>query len=249
MTTHVREHRSVLAAAEKRLLVWIAHRLPGMVTSDRLTVLAAIAMLAAGACFALAGGDRRFLWGVVVALAINWFGDSLDGTLARVRRLERPNYGFYVDHVVDIVGITALLVGLASSGFMAPLLAMAVLVAYLLVSGEVFLATAAHGTFRMSFAGVGPTELRILLAAGALALRNDPQVLVPMIGRVPLFDVGGAITCVGLAVAFATSFARNASHLSRMEPLPMPPSDESRRTAGRPASRCKGRPLPTTTGT
>ena len=97
---------------------------------------------------------------VVVALAVNWFGDSLDGTLARVRKHERPRYGFYVDHVLDVVGITMLVGGMALSSFMSPIVALALLVAYLLVSAEVFLATAVNGEFRMSFLSVGPTELR-----------------------------------------------------------------------------------------
>src|SRR5688572_16012790 len=166
MSNHVREHGALTAAAEKRLLIWIAARLPRWLTSDHLTLLALAAMALAGAGYALARFDRRALWLVVAALFLNWFGDSLDGTLARVRRAERPRYGFYVDHVLDIVGITLLMAGLAASGFMHPIVALALLVAYLLVSGEVFLATAVHSVFRMSFASFGPTELRIVLAAG-----------------------------------------------------------------------------------
>ena len=179
----MREHRSFLAAAEKRLLIRMAGRMPASIHSDHLTVLALAAMALAGLGFWLARWDADWLWVVVGALAINWFGDSLDGTLARVRRVERPRYGFYVDHVLDIVGITLLLAGLACSAFMTPVIALSLLVAYLLVSGEVFLATAVHGVFRMSFAGVGPTELRILLAVGAIALRGDPHVNFGVLGR------------------------------------------------------------------
>src|SRR4029434_2201269 len=171
MPTHVREHRSILAAAEKRLLIFIAARLPCAINSDHLTALALAGMALAGGAFAAARWDHRALWLVVIALAVNWFGDSLDGTLARVRRVERPRYGFYIDHVLDIVGITILLGGLAASPFMSPVIALALLIASLLVSGEVFLATAVRGVFKMSFVGIGPTELRILLAIGAIALR------------------------------------------------------------------------------
>ena len=122
-----------------------------------------------------------------------------------MRGVERPRYGFYVDHVLDIVGITFLLTGLACSGFMTPVIALSLLVAYLLVSGEVFLATAVRGVFRMSFAGVGPTELRILLAVGAIALRGDPHVDLGALGRVPLFDVGGVVAIAGLIVALAVA--------------------------------------------
>jgi phosphatidylglycerophosphate synthase len=222
----VRENRSLTAAAEKRLLIGIARRLPAWVTSDGLTLLAFASMCAAGAAFALARFDTRWLFVVPAALAANWFGDSLDGTLARVRRLERPRYGFYIDHVVDILGTTALVGGLACSSFMSPFVAFAVLVAYLLVSGEVFLATSVHSVFRMSFGRIGPTELRILLATGALALRGRPQLDLWGFGTFQLFDVGGAVAVAGLAAALVTGVVRNARTLARMEPLP------SRRTAG-----------------
>src|SRR6266540_5628531 len=164
MTHYVRSLESLLASSEKRLLIRIANRLPPWIHSDHLTLLALVAMALAGAGYALARWDHRGLWIVVIALALNWFGDSLDGTLARVRRVERPRYGYYVDHVLDIVGTTLLLGGLASSGYMNPVIALSVLVAYLLVTGEVFLATTSRGVFRMSSFGIGPTELRILLA-------------------------------------------------------------------------------------
>jgi len=220
---HVREHRSLTASAEKRLLVRIAARLPHFINSDHLTLLALAAMALAGAGYALARLDTRALWLVVIALALNWFGDSLDGTLARVRRVERPRYGFYVDHVLDIVGITLLMGGLACSGFMSPLVALAVLVAYLLVSGEVFLATAVHNVFRMSFAGFGPTELRILLAIGTVALFGDPRVDLGALGQMKLFDVGGVIATAGLVVALAVAVVRNTMALARLEPRPSTP--------------------------
>jgi archaetidylinositol phosphate synthase len=222
MAEQVREHRSVLAAAEKRLLIAMARRLPSFIHSDHLTGLALAAMAMAGAGFALSRFDVRALWLVVIALAINWFGDSLDGTVARVRHTERPRYGFYVDHVLDIVGITLLIAGLAASGFMAPLIALWVLVAYLLVSGEVFLATAVRGVFRMSFAGIGPTELRILLAIGTIALFRDPHVELGAFGRIPLFDFGGLIAAVGLGVTLLVAVGRNAVALARLEPRKAP---------------------------
>ena len=224
MTDHVREHRSLTAGAEKRLLVWIARRLPSWVNSDHLTLLALAAMALAGAGYALARYDRRALWLVVGALALNWFGDSLDGTLARVRRAERPRYGFYVDHVLDIVGITLLMGGLAYSRFMNPVVALALLVAYLLVSGEVFLATAVRHVFRMSFAGFGPTELRIVLAIGTVALFRDPHVNTGLFGRVPLFDVGAIVATAGLALTLLVSITKNTRALARAEPREVPTS-------------------------
>jgi PAS domain S-box-containing protein len=153
-----RVNTGVLAAAERRALVWIARRLPAAVNSDHLTLLALAGMAGAGGAFWLARSWPPALTLVVVCLAVNWFGDSLDGTLARVRRHERPRYGFYVDHVIDIVGTTLLVGGMALSGFMSPIVALTMLVAYLLVSAEVFLATAVTSTFRMSFLKIGPTD-------------------------------------------------------------------------------------------
>ena len=215
---HVREHGSLLAIPERRLLVWIAQRLPRAINSDHLTLLALASMALAGGAFAAARFTPQALWLVIAALALNWFGDSLDGTLARVRHLERPRYGFYVDHVLDIVGISFLLGGLACSGYMSPLIAMVLLVCYLLVMAEVFLATAAHGVFRMSFLWFGPTELRIVLAVGTIALFDDPRVALGTFGRFALFDVGAVVAAIGLVVALATATVRNTRVLSRLEP-------------------------------
>jgi phosphatidylglycerophosphate synthase len=218
MAEHIRDHRSVLARVEKQLLIRLAGRLPSWVHSDHLTCLALAAMVLAGASYWMLRWDTRAVWLVVAALALNWFGDSLDGTLARVRRSERPQYGYYVDHVLDIVGTTLLLGGLAASGYMNPLIAMAVLVGYLLVAGEVFLATATRGVFRMASFGIGPTELRILLAVGTVALRGDPHVSLGVFGQMPLFDFGGIIATIGLTVSLLAAVWQNARFLSRLEP-------------------------------
>src|SRR5207247_1780999 len=140
----------------------------------------------------------------VVCLGLNWFGDSLDGTLARVRQQQRPRYGFYVDHVVDCFGVLFLLGGLALSGFMSPLIAMGVIVTYFMLSIEIYLATYCLTVFRLSFWWIGPTELRVLLAIGTLALIRDPHV--EMWGRaLRLFDVGGAVAIVALATTLLVS--------------------------------------------
>src|SRR3954453_3608597 len=222
----VREHNSVLAASEKRLLVRIAAKLPRWVNSDHLTFTGAAAMLGIGACY-WAGGAA--LWLVIPLLAVNWFGDSLDGTLARVRRQERPRFGYYVDHVIDLAGTALLMIGVACSGLMNPLLALAVLVGYLLVSAESYLATHAAGVFRMSFLGFGPTELRLVLAIGAVKCARSPFVDLFGGPTVRLFDVGGVITIVGLAIAFATAAVRNPRALHRAEPLPRPSTAASAR--------------------
>ena len=220
ITRHIRINTGVLAAFEKQALVWMARRLPKWVNSDHLTVLALIAMAAAGASFWAARMWPPALVLVVVSLAVNWFGDSLDGTLARVRKHERPRYGFYVDHVLDLAGASLLFGGMSLSGFMSPVVGLAVLVAYMLVSAEVFLGTAVQGKFRMSFLSVGPTELRILLSIGALALFSYPVVRPFGLGPFLLFDVGGVVAVLGMVVAFVTSATRTTMALYRAEPLP-----------------------------
>ena len=132
------------ARAEKRALLWLAPRTPGWVTSDHLTLLGLGAMAACGALYALAGRLPWLLLLVNAALALNWLGDSLDGTLARHRRVERPRFGFYVDHLADAFGALFVLGGLALSGLMSPLVAAAFLAAYYLLAIETYLATLCH---------------------------------------------------------------------------------------------------------
>jgi archaetidylinositol phosphate synthase len=217
---HVREHHGLLAAAEKRVLVWLAERMPPAINSDHLTALGMVAMLLAGGAFALVPWWRPVLAFVPLCLALNWFGDSLDGTLARVRGQQRPRYGYYVDHVVDIVNVTALFAGLACSGLIGPALAVGVLAAYVAVCAEVFLATHVLGVFPLSFIGFGPTELRIVLSVGALAAIRTPVVALPGLDGVGLFDLGAVIALGGMAAAFTTSAIRHTRRLYRLEPIP-----------------------------
>jgi archaetidylinositol phosphate synthase len=216
---HSREHHSVLADVEKRTLIWIARRLPDSISSDHLTVLGALAMIGAGAAFAAVPVTRWALTLVPVFLAVNWFGDSLDGTVARVRNAQRPRYGFYVDHVVDIANATVLFAGLGLSGIASPWIAAALLVSYLLLCAESFLATHTLGVFRISFSGFGPTELRILLSIGALVAIDRPLVHPLGLGEYRLFDIGGAIGTIGMLLVFLISAVRNTRALYRAEPL------------------------------
>ncbi len=147
--TETRVHTSLLAAIEKRCLIAMARRLPDWVGSDHLTALGAVAMLGAGMAFWLGGRYPLALLAVVVLLAVNWFGDSLDGTLARVRHQERPRYGFYVDHVLDVLGILFLFAGLVAGGFMTPIAGAGFLLAYYLLTIEIALATHTVGTFKI----------------------------------------------------------------------------------------------------
>ena len=225
--THSRENLSFLARSEKRALIWIARHLPDLVNSDHLSILGLVAMAVAGLSFAAYRLSRWAAGGVVVSLAANWFGDSLDGTLARVREQLRPRYGFYVDHVIDVAGSTFLAAGIACSGLMSPVVALVTLVLFLAVSAESYLATHAVGVFRLAFLGFGPTELRIVIAIGAVKAAISPWTTLGSFGQIKLFDLGGCVASIGLVVAFFVACIRNTRALYLAEPLPSP-SRESR---------------------
>lgn len=240
---HVRDNTSVTARLEKQLLVWIARRLPGSINSDHLSALGLVSMAAAGLAFAAFRVSPAWAAaGVVVALTANWFGDSLDGTVARVRQQQRPRYGFYVDHIIDLAGTAMLLAGMACSNLMQPLVAAMVLAGYLLVSAESYLATHAAGIFKMSFLGFGPTELRLLLMTGAIRAAISPSVTPFGLPTVPLFDLGGVVAVIGLVTAFVAAAAGNTRALYRAEPMPPRPADQSPATGAR-AGSTDARPL------
>jgi phosphatidylglycerophosphate synthase len=213
-----REQKSLTARAEKRVLVWLARRLPPFVGPDHLTALGLLANLAGGACYALAGEDRRFLHLVNLCLVLNWAGDSLDGTVARVRRRQRPRYGFYVDHMVDALAILFLLLGLASSGLITPKIAIALLLAYYFLTINMGFATHALGVFKISFGLFGGTELRILLILVNLALLEWPAI--DLFGRsVLLFDVVGLLATAAVAFTALRSMAQVTKRLYDLEKL------------------------------
>lgn len=214
-----RKQLSMLASMEKKTLIWLAQRLPLWVNSDHLTILGFVAMFLAGVGYWLARFDRRALIAVIVALVINWFGDSLDGTVARVRNRLRPRYGFYVDHVTDAIGTSFLMGGLALSGYMSPYIALGLLIAFLLLSIEVYLTTYTIGSFHLSFWSFGPTELRVLLCIGNIALFWRPTVTIAG-QRYLLFDVGGIVGICGMAAMLIWSSLRHTRELYNAERLP-----------------------------
>jgi len=214
-----RMNQALTASAEKRVLEWLAIRAPGWLTSDQLTVLGLVAQIGAGLCYAWSRSHRSALLLVIVCLALNWLGDSLDGTLARVRRRQRPRYGFYVDHIVDIFGAVALMCGLGCSGFLHWQVAMAMLVAFLVLSSESYLATYTLSRFELSQGLFGPTEIRILLVIGNLALLRSPYATI-FGHRMLLFDLGGTIAAGGMLTMAVTVAVRHTAQLYRQEPLP-----------------------------
>src|SRR5580658_7799725 len=218
-TPALRINRSLTASAEKRLLEFLAHHTPRVVTSDHLTLLGLTAQIAAGLFYALSRTHALFLLAANLCITLNWLGDSLDGTLARVRHQQRPRYGFYVDHITDLFGATALLTGLALSGFAHWPIALAMLIGFLLLSAESFLATHALGRFEMSQFLFGPTELRLLLILGNLFLLRDPYAHI-LGHRILLFDLGGSIGALCMFVLVGILAYRHTAQLFREEPLP-----------------------------
>lgn len=209
---------SLISSLEKRMLLWLAQRMPHWLKPDHLTTIGFLGMVLAGISYWLSSTNKYFLLPAIFWLAVNWFGDSLDGTVARVRNQQRPRYGFYVDHIIDAFGILFLFGGMGLSGFMTPWVAAFLIISYFLVNIEIYLATVSLGKFRLSFGIFGPTELRILLATGNIALLFRPEV--HLFGKAyKLFDVGCAIGAVGLLIVTISSAIKNGYQLYQEEHL------------------------------
>jgi archaetidylinositol phosphate synthase len=213
-----RLQESFTATAERKALLWFASRLPAWVNSDHLTLLGFVAMFLAGASYAFAHMNRAGLLLATIFLALNWFGDSLDGTLARLRNRQRPRYGFYVDHMIDTFGGLFLMGGLAISGFIDWRIALGMFIAFLILSVQVYLATYTVGKFQLSFAKFGPTEIRILLALGNAILWFQPGARL-FGSSYRVFDVGGVVAIAGMAAMLVISTICNTVKLYRVETL------------------------------
>lgn len=221
-----RINHSLTAYLETRALKTLALHAPRWLTSDQLTTLGLLAQLAAGAAYAAARTHPLALLAVNAALILNWLGDSLDGTLARVRNQQRPRYGFYVDHMVDLLGSVALMVGLGLSGFLHWPVAAAMLLGFLLLAAESYLATYTLAKFQLSQGLFGPTEIRLLLIAGNCALLRSPFAHIA--GHTfLLFDIGGSIATTFMLATFLLTGIRHTAQLYREEPLTPPPHPEA----------------------
>jgi archaetidylinositol phosphate synthase len=214
-----RVQESLTSEQERRVLLWLAARTPCWVTSDQLTLIGFVAMLLAGAGYLLARWHPVGLLLATACLALNWFGDSLDGTLARVRNMQRPRYGFYVDHMVDSFGAIFLMSGLAASTYVDWRIATGMLVAFLLLSIESYLASYTLGIFRLSFARFGPTEIRILLSVGNVVLWFHPDLKVPGLPY-RLLDFGGLVAVTAMSVMVVVAAVWHTRELYRQETLP-----------------------------
>ena len=207
-----RVHTALTANYEKRFLEWLARRVPAAIHSDHLTALALAAQVFAGVAYAFGA-----LWLVDCLLVLNWLGDSLDGTLARVRKQQRPRYGFYVDHVVDTLGALALMTGLGCSAYLHWPVAVALLLCFYVLAIESYLATYTMGHFHISHGLFGPTEIRLLLIAGNWFVRSHKFV---QIGgqQFLLFDIGGVVAVAGMSLMAVLAMVRHAASLYRLEP-------------------------------
>ena len=161
---------NLLAKTERRILTWICARLPSWVTPDRLTLVGFLGAVAVGAGYALSAVSIAWLWLAIAGYFINWFGDSLDGSLARFREIERPSYGYFLDHSVDALANTILMIGLGLGPFVRLDVALFGLAAYLLMSIHTFISARIVGEMRLSYLAWGPTELRIMLLAMTSAM-------------------------------------------------------------------------------
>ena len=212
-----REQTSILAPLERVALRELARRMPAWVNSDHLSILGLLGMLMAGVCYAASKQNPLMLHLVNVFIFLNWFGDSLDGTLARYRDRQRPRYGFYVDHIIDTFGALFLIFGLALSGYMSERVAAGLLIAYFMLAINSYLAAYSIGIFKISQWKLGPTELRLLLMVGNVFLIYRPRVYHH---RYLLFDVGGVIASIGMTLMLVVLSIQHTHSLFRLEPLP-----------------------------
>jgi archaetidylinositol phosphate synthase len=214
-----REPSFLLAAPEKRLLRWIAARLPRWILPDDMTALGVVAALGVAVAYQLANDSLSWLWLASALLVVQWLGDSLDGTLARVRRIERPKYGYYLDHLVDAIATAAIGIGLGLSPLMLLSIGTLIVVAYLILSINVYLESYAFGRFSIGYGYIGPTEVRlILIALNTIVALGAGLDFVFVDLELTVFDVIGlgiAGTMITLLVARAVS---NLRELARREP-------------------------------
>jgi archaetidylinositol phosphate synthase len=169
MTTP-RIQTSITAAHEKRLIAWLCARLPLWLTPDKLTIIGFVGSLMSFAGYILSGENPLWLWLAISGYFFNWFGDSLDGSIARYRKVERPKYGYFLDHSLDSFSTMILVVSIGASPYVTMTIAMFVLIGYLLLSIHTFLAAKVTDEFKLTYATLGPTEMRLMLIVMTLMM-------------------------------------------------------------------------------
>jgi phosphatidylglycerophosphate synthase len=210
---------SVLARSEKRLLIALARRLPARVTPNRLTALGVVGALAAFTGYVLSALDANYLWLASIGLIVNWLGDSLDGTLARVRKVERPRYGFFLDHTTDLLSQALIAFGLGLSPYVRFEVACLMLIAYYVAAAFTFVRRIASGTFGIAYFGVGPTEVRIgLLLFNALVYFFPPFLMLDAPVRLSSADLVILLAAAVTLVAVCVAALREGRRLAREDP-------------------------------
>jgi phosphatidylglycerophosphate synthase len=214
-----REARFLLAPFERRVLPWLARRLPAWVLPDHLTALGVVAAFGIAAAYVLSNQDPAWLWTASGLLVVHWFGDSLDGTLARERKIERPRYGYYLDHLTDAVATALIVPGLGLSPYMLLTTGLAIVVVYLVLSINVYLETFAFGVFRLGYSRFGPTEARLALIGlnAVLALGAGLDFTLAHTGFTA-FDVFGLAAVAAMAVMLGVRAVGNLRTLALAEP-------------------------------
>jgi len=213
-TAHTDAPRSkqfLLATSEAHVLEWIARRLPRPVKPDHLTALGVLAAIGIAAAYVLSNGDEAWLWAASGLLVLHWLGDSLDGTLARVRRSERPRYGYYLDHLVDAFATAAIGIGLGLSPHMLLAVGLAIVIAYLILSINTYLETQAFGTFTLGYGRLGPTEARLML------IGVNTLLALGLIAN-GVLDVLGIALAAAMLIALLARAGRNLKRLAELEP-------------------------------
>jgi phosphatidylglycerophosphate synthase len=214
-----REASFVLAKPEKRLLTWIAARVPRRFLPDDFTALGVLAALGVCAAYQLSNQSLDWLWVASALLVVQWLGDSLDGTLARVRKIERPTYGYYLDHLVDAIATAAIGIGLGLSPLMLLSIGTLIVVGYLILSINVYLESYAFGRFSIGYGLIGPTEMRLILIAlnSVVALGAGLDFVVVDL-RLTVFDVIGLGIAATMLTLLIGRAARNLRDLAQREP-------------------------------
>ncbi len=216
---HQRTSRFALRAFEARALPWLADRLPARVMPDHLTVLGVLASIWIACAYMLSNRSPGWLWGASAGLVVQWLGDSLDGTLARRRGIERPRYGFYLDHLVDAFSTLAIGLGLGLSPYMLLSVGLAIVVAYHMLSINVYLETYVYGEFSFGYAWLGPTEARVvLIGLNTLALTVGPLPFGVAGRGATVFDVAGLAAALGMTGLLAARVVANLRRLAGLEP-------------------------------
>jgi len=217
--TAPREMQFLLAAPEKRLLTALAAYVPRTIRSNHLTVLGTLGAVAAGAGYALSSRHAAWLWLATLGLAVNWLGDSLDGTLARVRQTQRPKYGYYLDHIVDAFSTAVIGLGIGLSPYVDVGIALGLVVAYLALSINVYLESTVFGVFRLAYGRIGPTEVRIILVLlNTAVLVYEATTATRSFLLTRAANWGMTAVLVGMIVVLVTRFAHNIRRLAKLEP-------------------------------